>query len=221
MSMDEPTPERDLVSEAKAHLSALRLEQLAEGSLDGAEAVSARDHLADCGRCSAEFENLNALFSALEELPRFAPSAAFSDAVMARVQIAAQESWYAAWLRRLVPTTRRGWVLLGTVLTAPATPFIALAIWILFQPLVTPTALLHWGQLRMQSAAEASLARLSEWVIDSGAGGWMQTAYNSIQGLPTDALTGAIALMAVAVPLSAWTLVRLTRSPSGKVTYAN
>lgn len=219
--MNEPTPERDLVPEATAHLSASRLEQLAEGSLGEAEANAARVHLSSCQRCSAELEAFGSLFAMLGELPRFAPSPAFAGAVMARVRIAPAESWYAALLRRLIPTTRRGWLLLGTALTAPATPFIALAVWLLFQPLVTPTTLLQWGQLRIQSGAEASIAWLGEWFMTSLVGEGLIALYTSVLSVSTNALSGVIAFLAVAIPLSAWALVRLTRSPSGKVSYAN
>ena len=219
--MNEPIPESDLVPEATAHLSAMRLEQLAEGGLSEAEAQAARGHLSSCQRCATEMEAFGSLFGMLGELPRFAPSPAFADAVMARVRIAPSESWYAGLLRRLIPTTRRGWLLLGTALTAPATPFIALAVWLLFQPLVTPTTLWQWGQLRVQSGAEASIAWLGEWFLTSLAGEGLAMLYTSVQSIPTNALSGAIAFLAVAIPLSAWALVRLTRSPSGKVSYAN
>lgn len=218
--MEEPTPERNLVPDATAHLSALTLERLAEGDLGGNEADAARVHLATCSRCTAELEAFGTLFTLLQGLPRYAPSPAFADAVMARVQIAPRESRLMVYLRRLLPTTRRGWLLLATILAAPATPFIAFAVWLLFQPLVSPATLWQWTQLRLEGAAQAAAGWVIEHINTTGRE-WLEVVQTTAQGVPDTALSGAIAVMAVAIPLSAWALVRLTRSPSQRVFHAN
>lgn len=219
--MNEQPTGRDPVSERSAHPTAENLEQLAEGILPGREAEDARKHVESCRRCAAELESYEALFAMLGSLPRFAPSPVFADQVMARVQIAPRESLVAAWIRRLIPNTRRGWLLLGTVVTAPATPFIALAMWLLIQPLVTPTTLWQWLQLRTQTAGQASVSWILELTVGPGVPQWAQEAYSIYGVIPGSAFGIAVAVLAVAIPVSAWSLLRLTRLPVSRVTYAN
>jgi hypothetical protein len=219
--MDEHTTGRDPVSEPSAHLTAENLEQLAEGILPEREAADARTHIESCGRCASELDVYRQLFMMLGDLPRFAPSPAFADAVMTRVRLAPRESPMAAWLRRLVPSTRRGWVLLGTIVTAPVTPFIALAAWLMVQPLVTPTLLWQWLQIRAQAMGESSVSWFLQQTFGPGVPEWTQTLYSILQAIPGSAFGIAAAVLAIGIPLSAWGLHRLTRLPVSRVTYAN
>ena len=206
--------------EADAHLPEMSLEQLAEGSLGESEAREARAHLASCARCAAELEAFTQLFTMLSELPRFAPAPVFADAVMARVRIAPRESRLAVWLERLTPRTRGGWVLLALALLAPAAPVIAVLAWLLFNPLITPSAVLSWTRLQLETWSQAALAWSVERFEDTARNA-LQLAYGFVDAVPANALGGVAVLMAVAIPLSAWALVRLTRTPSGKISYAN
>lgn len=199
----------------------MTLERLAEGELPSSEESSARAHIADCVRCAAEFEAYETLFARLGDLPRFAPSAAFADAVMSRVELAPQESAVLAWLRRLVPTTRRGWAVIGSALVVPAMPIIAIVMMLITQPLLTPTTLGQWGLLRFESMSQAMMAWLYDRSVNSGLYGFAENGINTLQTLPMSALGVTIALLAVAIPLSAWGLVRLTRTPMRSVNYAN
>jgi hypothetical protein len=212
---------REPVSERPAHLDAMVLEQLAEGMLSPAEAAEAGAHVAACARCAAELDAYRSLFTALEGLPRLAPSEKFADAVMARVQIRPQESLLAAWLRRLAPRRRRGWAMVGVIAAAPATPLVALVALLLTQPLLSPATLWEWTLLQARGTTQAGFA----WVLDSTfrspLTGWLDAIYSSLQTVPVGALGGALGFLGVAIPLSAWALVRLTRSPTGSVTYAN
>jgi hypothetical protein len=219
--MKEHLNGRGLVSESSNHLSAIELEQLAEDALSAAEAVEARLHLSVCARCSREVDTYKNLFSLLGQLPRLAPSPAFADAVMARVHLAPRESAVTAWLRRLIPTTRRGWLLLGTIVTAPATPILALIAWMLVQPLVTPSNLWQWTQLRAQSISQASIAWLADQAVNIGSWNWVAALYSTLQSVPTSAIAGVTVLTSIAIPLSAWGLLKLIRTPGDSVTYAN
>lgn len=203
------------------HLAAQILEQLAEESLPPAEERSARAHLAECMRCTMELEAFEALFARLGDLPRFAPSAAFADAVMARVQIAPEESSALAWLRRVVPSTRRGWALLASAAVVPALPLIALILLVATQPLLSPTTLWQWAMIRTQASAQTGFAWLFDIAINSGLYGWFASGLTTVQSLPVMALGGAVALLAIAIPLSGWSLVRLTRTPVGSVNHAS
>lgn len=206
--------------ETRAHLSEMSLEQLAEGTLAGSEADAARAHLASCARCSSELEAYTQLFTMLSQLPRFAPSPAFAGAVMSRVQVAPRESPLVAWFKRFTPRTRGGWILVATALLAPAAPVITLLGWLLFNPLITPAAIWTWTRMQLDAGMQTVLAWLVEW-SQGIAQNALQVAYGFIESVPSSALGGAAVLMAVAIPLSAWALVRLTRTPSGKISYAN
>jgi anti-sigma factor RsiW len=209
------------VPDRAAHPSSLILEQLAEGTLSPSEARAAEAHLEGCGRCSAEMESHQHLFAMLGELPRFEPSLSFSDAVMARVNIQPQESYAVAWLRRLIPRTRRGWVLLGAAVTSPTLPILALLAWIVSQPLLSPATLWQWGSLRTQSMAQAAIAGLVEVTAGAGLASMGDAIYSTLQSIPASALGGVVAVLAVAIPLSGWGLVRLTRIPDGSTTYVS
>lgn len=219
--MDEHTTGRGTVSESSSHMAPLSLEQLAEGTLPAAELGEARRHLDTCQRCALEFDSHRNLFALLNHLPRFAPSPAFSEQVMARVRVMPAENPLVAWLRRLAPTTRKGWLLLGTIVTAPVTPFLALAALFLIQPLVTPSLLWQWLQLRAQGVTQGSVAWLTERVF--GVGGWeaVAIAYSTVDAIPTNAIFGLFVTIAVGIPLSVWGLLKLTRPPNVSVKYAN
>ena len=199
----------------------MTLEQLAEESLPAAEVSSARAHLAACMRCTAELEAYEALFARLGQLSRYAPSPAFADAVMARVQIAPAESPAMAWLRRFVPTTRRGWMMIGSAVIAPALPILALILLLMTQPLVTATTLWQWIMLRTQSMSQAGFAWLFDRATTSGIYSWMETGFTAAQSLSMSVLGLALVFVAIAIPLSGWGLVRLTRTPMGSVNHAN
>jgi hypothetical protein len=209
------------VSDGMAHLTSERLEQLAEGSLPPVEVAASRPHLDVCARCTAEIEAYRTLFAALQQLPRFAPTASFADGVMARVRIAPAASALQIWLEKLMPSTRRGWILIGTLVTAPATPFIALVAWLLVQPLVTPTLLWQWLQMRATGAAQASMGWLLDQTIGSPIPGLVESTVAASQSIPPGAFVLLGGLMALAIPISAWGLFRLARVSSSRVTYAN
>ena len=203
-----------------AHLPDQTLEQLAEGTLPAAEAALARAHLEACGRCFAELEGYQSLFAMLGQLPRFAPSPVFADAVMARVRVAQQESPVVAWLKRLVPSTKRGWALIGVVVTAPAAPIALIMAWLLTQPLLSPVTLWQWAWPQMQSAGQAALAWVMGQALDSIVLGWAEAVYTTLQTVPSTTLGTGAALVGVAIPLSGWGFLRLVRTPVGSVNYA-
>src|SRR5690606_33244129 len=64
-------------------------------------------------------------------------------------------------------------------------------------------------------------ATLATWGTQVGVPGWLQGVYQMVLGVPAIALIVALIILAVAIPLSAWSLVRLVRTPTGNVTYAD
>jgi anti-sigma factor RsiW len=209
------------VPNSAAHLTEWTLELLAESALPENEVAQAKRHLEQCDRCSAELEAYRVLAAALSDLPRFAPSVEFSDAVMARVKMAPVADPIYTRVVRLLPTTPRGWGMLVAAAVAPALPLIALVAWVLTQPLVSIGGLWHWTSDQVVETAQMTAAYIAERSDALGLLGAAEWVTHSIQALPLGTLVLAAAVLAIAIPLSAWSLVRLVRTPMGKVTYAN
>lgn len=202
------------------HLSDWTLDQMAEGDLSPTERQRAVLHLEVCDRCSAELAGYRALYAALSHLPRFEPSATFNDAVIARVRTAPKPRPVITWLRGLAPKTRRGWILLGSAAVAPALPVIAVALWLLTHPLLTPGALWEWVAMQGSTVGVAATALLTGWVTGTGVTALAEGGYRLLSGVPALALTAFLVALAIAIPASAWALVRLLRTPTRDVSYA-
>ena len=203
------------------HLSDWILEQYAEGALSPEEQSSAEEHLEFCGRCAAELDGYRALFAALGEMPRFAPSPAFGDAVMARVKVAPAPSPVVAWAMRRLPQTPRGWSVLLGALLLPAMPVVALVAWVMSQPLVSRESIWQWTTAQTLQGSQAFLARLTEWGMGSGLFEWSQAVYTLLMSVPAGTLSAVLAVLAIGIPISTWSLVRLVRTPVERVHYAN
>src|SRR5690606_16799982 len=115
-----------------------------------------------CRRCSRELDAFSNVVSLLDHLPRFAPSATFADAVMARVSTAPAVNPVMALLKRLIPATRHGWTVVAAVTIAAATVLLGIVGMMLVQPLVTPSLLWQWFVLRTQAIGQGTLAWMSE-----------------------------------------------------------
>jgi hypothetical protein len=217
----ESKSERGLVPESMAHLTESAVEQFADGLLAGEELDRAEAHVQECAVCAAHVEASRALIDALSTLPRFAPSPGFADLVMANIQVTPRASPVFAWIRHWAPETRRGWTLLVAALLAPMLPLIALTAWVASSPVVTAPAVIQWSMVQMRSIAGNAGATLTRWGLELGLPGWFEGLYQMARGVPLDALIVTLIILAVAIPLSAWSLVRLVRTPTGNVTYAN
>ncbi len=203
------------------HLDTLELEQLAEGTLPKEEAAAAQAHVDRCPMCRQEVAAFTNLFSALGGLDRFAPSATFADAVMTRVRVAPVESRVTTWARRVLPRTRRGWALATAALIAPAAPVMVLILWLITQPMVTPSTLWQWSLAQLQVASQAALPWIFQRVADSEVLTWAQSLVDMLLTVPLPALGGFLTFFGVAIPLSAWGLVHLNRTPVGNEHHAN
>ena len=218
---DAHSNQRGAVSDSGMHLSDFTLEQLAEGQLPPAEHREATLHLETCPRCSSVVDGYRALFAALSDLPRFAPSPGFSDAVIARTRLTPEPGPVALWLRRFVPQTRRGWALLGAAVVAPVLPMVGALVWLLTHPLMTPGTLWQWASSQGSAAGASTGVVALRWATNSGVAGLMRGAYNAVLGVPLETVTVLATLLAIAMPLSVWAIVRLVRTPMKDVTYAN
>lgn len=207
--------------ESLAHLTESALEQLADGLLAGEERNKADAHVEDCDLCAARLEASRALIEALSTLPRFAPSPGFADLVMANIEVTPRASPVFAWIRHWTPETRRGWTLLIAALLAPMLPLLGIGIWVANSPAVTGVSVIQWTLLQGRSLASATGSTVARWGWELGLPGWLDAAYRLVTGVPLDALIVSFIILAVAIPLSAWSLIRLVRTPTGNVTYAN
>lgn len=198
-----------------AHLTEPWLELAAEDRLPPGDSAA---HLERCARCAAEVDERRTMFATLSALPRFAPSPAFSEAVMSRVRFAQAPA--AAALRRWLPATRRGWMGLAAALLAPLVPLIAGLAWLLARPMVSVSTLWSWGAERLHDAAWAVGLRLADAAIRAGALDGAARVADGLAALSGEAGVAALAGAAL-IPASAWLLVRLSRTPIARAPYAH
>lgn len=205
-----------------AHLEHWTLDELAEGTLSQLERARAESHLARCALCTAELEASRAVISALAALPRFAPSATFADAVMARVLLPAEapEASTARARRRWLPATRRGWMLVLAAGLAPLAPIVPFLAWVFSHPGVNAGSLWAIGRGWVAETVWGATVRGAEWTLRSSAAQWVVEQGGQMPGGYAGLL--AVVLMALlAIPVSGWAMVRLLRTPTGELTHAH
>lgn len=209
------------MSYPSGHVPQWTLDLYAEDALPPEEREEVRAHVEQCCLCTGELEASRALFASLAGLPRFAPEPDFADAVMARVTIRPEGSATLARMRRWLPATRRGWMMLFTALVTPLAPLVALAAWLLSLPLVTVGGLVDMGRQWSAQAGAAALDGAVGLVVRSGALEWGQGILGTLWENPTGELSLVAISMALATPVAAYALVRLLRTPAGGVAHAN
>ena len=89
---------------SKTHLTAERIQAFLDDALSRDERAEVQEHATFCGRCQAEMETWQLLYSELGELPELSPAPNFRDRVLAglntAVPAASGEMRLFAWLRR-------------------------------------------------------------------------------------------------------------------------
>lgn len=214
------------MTDATGHLPFWTLEQLAEGDLGHAERTLAQQHLDACAHCTAELRSARALIAALESLPAVAPSAGFADAVMARVVIAPHAAAAAAAeparqaRRGWLPASLRGWIWLTALLAAVMAPLAALGVWLSAHPLVSVSAL--WGVARgwVSEVAWNAVVQGAGAVARSGLFGWAADTLARMPGPQTAGVPLSLLLLLAAIPVSAFVMVRLLKTPATGMTHA-
>lgn len=185
-----------------------QLEAYVEGSLGAADRAVLESHLTTCARCASEVEEWRAIFAALSSLPRLEPTPGFADRVMAGVQI--RLSWMdrvVALLRKLVPTTTMGWVVVTLLLALPVIATGGATAWLLSRPWITSQGL--WLFLRERAvdgvyslAGRAGLALLESdtavRVVE-----WTRTI---LENTGTREIGAIAAICATLIVVSAWVL---------------
>jgi anti-sigma factor RsiW len=88
----------------KTHLTAERIQAFLDDALSRDDRAEVQEHATFCGRCHAELETWQLLYSELGELPELSPAPNFRDRVLAgldtAVPAASAEKRRYGWLRR-------------------------------------------------------------------------------------------------------------------------
>ena len=89
---------------SKTHLTGERIQAFLDDALSRDERAEVQEHATFCGRCQAEVETWQLLYSELGELPELSPVPNFRDRVLAgldtAVPVASGEKRLLGWLRR-------------------------------------------------------------------------------------------------------------------------
>jgi hypothetical protein len=175
---------------------------------------AAEQHLRVCARCSGQLAEFRSFYAELSQLPRFAPSLGFADAVMSQVRIpearpAASPAWYVRW----VPTTPRAWAGLVTASLLPLLPIAAL-VWLVLTRPGTATALISWGAVRVQEGFASVLIAAATRYADTPLAGLVNALVSAASALPAEMLRSGAAIGFVLLVLSAWSLYRLALHPA-------
>ena len=184
------------------HLLPVEFDQLLDGDV-GFETAPLKAHVRSCDQCRAELETARLLVRDLGQLPRLAPSAAFSDKVMARVQLFTP--WHIALgdsLSALVPTSRR-WRIAATAGLATGG---ALVTAVMILALIRLDAVLFVGEMVWDGLRTGAMSALSSGVaalLGDGAGEAFRASGSIgvavlLAALTVTALVAASALRAVA-----------------------
>lgn len=203
------------MTETNEHLQPWTIEELAEDTLSPRETDQAMEHVRRCARCAGDLDASRALVHALSSLPRFEPSPAFADAVMARVSVPVP---VAVARRRWLPRTRRGWTMAFAGAFAPLLPLLGVLTWLAGRGM-SPGALLGVGGRWVADAGWSMVVRVTEALVQSGVFQWVVTTGADLVG-GTRGLSVAGTLFAMAIPLSGWMLIRLLRTPAEGMSHA-
>lgn len=193
---------------ADAHLSARRLQELADGALSRKRATLAKAHLATCVGCETRLAGWRRLIARLETLPSLAPSADFAERVMARWQEVAREaagrnrSARRRWLR-----SPRGWALAGSLIGAPVAAVAGAAAFVATVPQLTADGLMTYLWWQARDALSAMGGSLLAAVMQSGATFRAYALADYLIASPATAVAGAAAFTALTVT-SIWVLHR-------------
>lgn len=205
-----------------SHPETERLQELAAGRLESAEAAVLESHLVGCVRCREELGEWRTLYARLGELEPLAPAADFGDRVMARVRVRVPLTVrLLALLDRLLPTSTRGWALAGAFMAVPALVYVGAFAWLASRPWFSTSWLLSIAQEGVIAGVSSLSVAVWGWIA---AQPLVQGALTTVASMGTQTLGLGAAVFGTAMVVSAWVLYRhLIRTPgriSGHATYA-
>ncbi len=194
---------------SNAHLSGRRLQELADGTPSRRRASAARTHLAACADCEGRLTRWRRLIAVLEALPSLAPTAGFSERVMARWREVSDEATEASregW-GRLGPASPRGWVLAGTLFGSPIAAVAMAATFISTLPQLTAVGLVGYLWWQARDALAGAARSLLAAVMQSGTTFRAYALADYLIASPAIAVAGAAAFSAL-MATSLWILYR-------------
>ncbi|MBI1808554.1 MAG: hypothetical protein HYR75_01545 [Gemmatimonadetes bacterium] len=150
------------------HLLPNEIDLLLDGEV-GFGVAPLRAHVEGCAECAAKLDDARLVVDALDRLPHFAPSAKFTDAVLAQVQIV--EPWHVALLdaaTRLVPKSRPMRVVMGATALTAATAMSASVMWLAVRADVA-FYLFHQGADRARAALLGGIGALIDQAFGQSA----------------------------------------------------
>jgi hypothetical protein len=150
------------------HLLPNEIDLLLDGEI-GFGVAPLRTHVEECVDCRARLADAKTVTSALDNLPRFAPSSAFATRVLSQVQVV--EPWHVALtssVTRLVPRTGPMRIVMAASAGAIAVGLSSAAVWLSFR---TDVAMYLAGLAndRIRVALSTGFGAFARTVFGSGA----------------------------------------------------
>jgi len=200
---------------AGQHVAADRVQDLLEGLLRRDEALAVEGHLHTCSACRVEVETWRTFLGSLGGLPSFAPSAAFSERVMAHVRV--QVAVVAArptlkerlqlLARSVSPRTKKRLAALAGAGVTPAVTLALVAYAVFSHPLVTLGNLATFLWLETSDLLGGAVGGLLTRVTESTALFRAYAAMDFLSGSPASLALAVTALVAL-TSAATWVLYR-------------
>ena len=199
------------MSDPMIHPTSEKLQGFVELSLDAAEHAVLESHVMSCESCQTEVAEWRSLFTAIKDLPQFAPSKHFADLVMANVKL--PDPWYVKAAARVksemtlwMPKSNKGWAFATATLGIPFFAFGALFAWLLSHPFVTPQSVATFAADKGYKAVEAKASGTFAALLQSDVGLWLARSLETIRNAGLGEIGVFVAGIAVGIGVSAWVL---------------
>jgi hypothetical protein len=184
------------------HLLPNEIDLLLDGEV-GFGVAPLKGHVEECADCRSRLADAKVVTSALDNLPRFAPSSAFTNRVLAQVQVV--EPWHVALtssVTRIVPKSGPMRVVMAASAAAIAVGISSAAVWLSFR---TDVAMYLAGLAneRIRTALTTGLGAFARTVFGPGAVEAMSTQGPAALGV-------GVAVVVVAAGSAAFGLRALT-----------
>ena len=212
------------------HLDGDRMQDFVEGCLPARQAARVISHLDACPACAAEAAAWRATFAHLRGLEQLAPTAGFTDRVMAQVRVPASvpervPEWRRAlaWVRGMLPRSRRAWAAVSGVAVTPAVT-LGLVLWTLAShPTLTAGAVASFLGWKASALVGMAWEAVAGQALQSAG---LFEAYSFFGSLPWSpaTLAGALVALSVGTVAATWVLYRNLFTPrpgDGRVAHAS
>jgi anti-sigma factor RsiW len=215
-----------LPSPRPEHPAGERLQDFLDGALPVPQVARIATHLEACAACASEVDAWRAVYARLGGLETYAPSAGFTDRVMAAVRVPVIDAATATtrpatlvespararglsalhlpdWRRalvgvgRFVPKTRRAWAALAGVALTPAVTLGLVLYTVFSHPTLTPQALASFALWKVTELVAAAWTAAPQLVLDAGQTMGVDALFRALLDAPFMLAGGALAYSAV------------------------